>query len=103
MVIGIVFCTLCTTCCVRAQRIRQQQQHICASTIYGNPQVPVYPYQQQVGRGRARVVQVRPVYNVSAAAPIHNMYEAPPPSYEVATRNMPSSQSSPAPSAPLPP
>lgn len=35
--------------------------------------------------GPPRVVPARPIYNVNAAPQIHNIYEAPPPSYDDAT------------------
>jgi hypothetical protein len=66
-----------------------------------NNRAIVNPNQQQIRRGPIRVVHVRPVYNAGARSSSQvypSMYEGPPPSYEVATADLPSiHQSSPSP------
>jgi len=85
VIVTLVICVTFLSCCIRSQ---QQPQHI-RSTYNPNAQRVAYPYQQQSSRQPSRVVHVRPVYNVGAAPTIHSTYEAPPPSYEAATRNLP--------------
>ncbi len=99
--VSFFFCVLCISCCIRSQRQEQQQQRIRASTINTNARVTPHPYQQQPVRRPSRVLQTRPIHNFSAAPPVHIMHEELPPSYEVATRNLPPKYSSaPLPSAP---
>jgi hypothetical protein len=86
VIVTLVICITFLSCCIRSQQ--QPQQHI-RSTYNPNAQRVAYPYQQQSSRQASRVVHVRPVYNVGAAPTIHSTYEAPPPSYEAATRNLP--------------
>jgi len=72
-------------------------------TAYANSNTRVLtnPYQQSIVQRPVRVVHVRPVYNVEFAPPSRSypsIYEAPPPSYEVATADFPTiHQSSPSP------
>jgi hypothetical protein len=54
-----------------------------------NYQRLMHPYLQNPLHGSPRVVLVRPVYNISAASPIPSIYEAPPPSYEIAIADLP--------------
>ncbi len=97
IIVPLFICVICLSCC-----IRQQQQQRLHSPIYNaNGEVVAYPYQQQPVRGGARVIQVRPVYNVSAAPTIHSIYEESPPSYEDATANLPPKYSSEPPSVPV--
>jgi hypothetical protein len=81
---------MCLTCCTNKQR---RQQRLQTAYVNYNTRVATHPYQQQTRGGSVRVVRVRPIYNVEAAPPSHSypsIYEAPPPSYEVATANLPS-------------
>lgn len=66
--------------------------------MYSTPSRPVRPYQQQPIRNTG-YMQRPPNYNITPAPSVHHVYEAPPPSYEVATKNILPQQSS-VPSAP---
>ena len=93
IIVASIFCfVVCLSCCITQQR-QQQRQRLQTAYRNANGRVVTSPYQQQVVRGPVRVVRVRPVYNVTASSapqPYPSMYEAPPPSYEVATANLPS-------------
>jgi hypothetical protein len=90
IIIFIVFtCVTFLSCCIRSQQQQQQRRQQQRSAVYNpNAQRVAYPYQQQPIRQPSQVVHVRPVHNVGAPPTIHSTYEAPPPSYEVATRNL---------------
>jgi len=67
-----------------------------------NAQTVAHPYQQHSIQRPPRHVHVRPTHNVNAVPPIHNGYEAPPPSYEAAISNLPPAYASaPPPSPPI--
>jgi hypothetical protein len=60
------------------------------------------PYQQQTAQGTIGVSHIRHVYNTGSARSYQQssyMYEAPPPSYEAATANLPTIHRS---SSPIP-
>lgn len=91
IVFSIFFFVMCLTCCLHSQQ-RQRQQRLRAAYINSNTRVVTSPYEQQILRGQVRVVHVRSVYNVEGAPPSRaypSIYEAPPPSYEVATATVP--------------
>jgi hypothetical protein len=90
IVASILFFVVCLTCCVHSQ----QRQRLRPNYTNSNNRVGTSPYQQQVLRGPVRVVHVRPIYNVGAASSSHSypaIHEEPPPSYEVATAGLSSS------------
>jgi hypothetical protein len=80
---------MCFTCCIHST---QRQQHSHAAYANSNTRAITNSYQQPILRDPVQVVHVRPFYNVGAALPSQSypsIYEAPPPSYEAATANLP--------------
>jgi hypothetical protein len=89
IVASVFFFVICLTCCIHSTQ-RQQQSHVTYAN--SNTRVGRNPYQQSIVRGPVRVIRVRSIYNVGAALTSQSypsIYEAPPPSYEVATANLP--------------
>ncbi len=87
---------MCLTCCTRSTQQQQQSRAVYANS---NNRAFTNPHQQPIVRGPVQIVRVRPIHNVGAAPPSQSypsLYEDPPPSYEVATANLPTiHQSSP--------
>ncbi|CAF1236570.1 unnamed protein product [Adineta steineri] len=80
----------CLSCCIHSH---QRQQRLQANFANANTRMNTNPYQQQVIHGPVRVVHVRPVSYVGAvptSRSFPSIYEAPPPSYEIATASLPS-------------
>jgi len=93
---SVFLLVICLICCIHST---QRQQHSHATSANSNTRTITNSCQQPTLRGPVRVIRVRPIYNVGAALSSQSypsIYEAPPPSYEVATANLPTiHQSSP--------
>ncbi|CAF1257561.1 unnamed protein product [Adineta ricciae] len=91
IIIASIFCfVVCLSCCIQS---RQREQRLRATAV--NTQTRLYPasYQNNAIRGPVRVVQVRHASHVRAAPPVAtfpSLYEALPPSYEIAVATSPS-------------
>ena len=87
IIVSSIFCLLiCLTCCLRAQR----EQRLRNTYMNSNGQIITNPHQQSIYRGPRQNSHLRPVYHIGAVPSMHAypIYEAPPPSYEVATASL---------------
>lgn len=83
----IILSFVCLVICVWVAIRSQQQQRSSLSSVVplNNERVmQSYPIQRPVG-----LIHGQPVYNVNAISPMPIIYETPPPSYEIATANLP--------------
>ncbi|CAF0933947.1 unnamed protein product [Rotaria sordida] len=98
IVISLMLCFVaCLSCYMHSQ---QRQRHVHVSCINSNPTSITSSHQLQALRGSVRVIYMRSMNNVGVAPQSQvfpSIYEAPPPSYEVATGNLPSIHQSPPP------